>query len=165
MSAVMAVLERRWDRLPATRVHPAIDDLSEVLTPWRARSVVLNLIAMLCLPLAGIGVSGAVAYSVRSRTREHAIHLALGAEPALVRRSVVRQAMSIIGAGLAIGLLGGFAAGRVMRSVLFEVWSFDVLTVVVVLAAVCGVGWLAALGPARRASNVEPAIALREGWT
>jgi ABC-type antimicrobial peptide transport system permease subunit len=162
LPVVRGILERRWGRLSPTRVHPMIDDLDEVLTPWRARSVVLNMIAAFCLPLAIIGVAGALTYAVRARTREHAIRLALGADPARVRRGVMRQAMTLVAAGLGIGIFGGMAAGRVMASVLFDVHALDPLTVVAVVAGVGVLAWLAAIGPARRASGVAPAEALRE---
>jgi putative ABC transport system permease protein len=162
LPVVRGVLERRWGRLAPTRVHPMADDLDDVLTPWRARSIVLNMIAAFCLPLAIIGVAGALTYAVRARTREHAIRLALGAEPARVRHSVIRQAMTLVAAGLGIGLFGGMAAGRVMASVLFDVRPIDLLTVAAVVAGVCVLTWLAAIGPAKRAANVAPAEALRE---
>lgn len=162
LPAIRGILERRWGRLAPTRVRPMVDDLDEVLTPWRARSIVLNLIAAFCLPLAVIGVAGALTYAVRARTREHAIRLALGAEPVRVRRSIVRQAMMLVAAGLGIGLFGGMAAGRVMASVLFDVHPFDLLTIAAVIVGVCVLTWLAAMGPARRAASVAPAEALRE---
>jgi ABC-type antimicrobial peptide transport system permease subunit len=70
--------------------------------------------------------------------------------------------MALVGMGLGIGLLGGIVAGRVMTSVLFDVHPLDVLTVAAVIASVCVLTWLAAMGPARRAASVAPAEALRE---
>jgi hypothetical protein len=161
--AVRALLENRWGDLPPTRLHAMRDEWQEVLTPWRGRSVLLNLVAALCLPLAAIGISGALMYSVRTRRREHAIRLALGAAPADLRRLVIRQSALVVAAGLAMGGMIGGAAAYVMASVLFEVRSFDVPTLGSVVGGVLVVAWLATVVPARRAAGTDPAEALREG--
>lgn len=160
---VTRVLERTWGRLPPSRVEPLANDLHELLAPWRGRSVLLSLIAGLCLPLAAIGLGGALMYSVRSRTREIAIRQVLGADRVDVRRQVVLSALRLMAVGLAIGVSVGIAMGRVMASQFHPVSFVDGWTVVAVCAGLLSLAWFAALIPADRATRIQPSAALREG--
>lgn len=161
--AITTTLQRIWDEVPARRLRPMVDDLRTTLTPWRGRSVLFGLIAGFCLPLAAIGLAGAMLYTVRSRTRETAIRLALGADPRRIRRRVVVGAVSLAGTGLAIGLAGGIVAGHLMSSQLFDVRAVDGWALGATSVGLLGLAWLAALAPARRASRTDPSLALREG--
>lgn len=138
------------------------DELSTVLVPYRGRSVLLGLIAGCCLPIAAIGLMGALSYSVRVRTREIAIRIAIGADPVALRRAVVRRALATVGVGILFGTALGAATGSVIAHQLFQVHPVDVSTVIAVTAGLMALGWLAAVVPARQASRVEPAAALRQ---
>jgi putative ABC transport system permease protein len=131
-----------------------------IATP-RFTAILLGAFASLALLLAGFGLYGVMAYSVAQRSREIGIRMALGAQAADVRSLVVSQALRLGAAGLAIGLAGALAATRVLDSLLFGVTASDPLTFAAVSAALTTVLLLAAYLPARRATRVDPIVALR----
>ena len=112
------------------------------------------------LLLAALGTYGVVAFAVQQRTREFGIRLAIGADAARVRGLVLAQAAKLVGLGAAVGLAGALAAGRLVTTLLFGVTPFDVASyaaaVLVLSLAVLAAAWW----PARRASRVNPLIAL-----
>jgi putative ABC transport system permease protein len=112
--------------------------------------------------LAALGVYGVLAYLVSQRKREFGVRMAIGAQPSSVLALVVRQGVGLTVAGLAIGVGGAVAATRLLSSFLYGVGRTDVPTyaAIVVLVGVAGV--VATLIPARRATRVDPIIALRE---
>lgn len=113
------------------------------------------------LLLAAIGIYGVVALAVRQRTRELGVRLALGAEPAQLRMLMLREALLTAAAGAALGLGGALAGSRFLRALLFEVSPFDPLVLMGACAVLLAAAAAAAYVPARRATTVEPAIALR----
>ncbi|OGU35537.1 MAG: hypothetical protein A3K13_08925 [Gemmatimonadetes bacterium RIFCSPLOWO2_12_FULL_68_9] len=162
LPAVRVALERVWGPLRSRQFGPMRDDLERVLVPYRAQSVLLSLIAAFCLPIAAIGLLGGLTYSVRVRTREMAIRIAIGADPCDVRRSVVRRALGIVAAGIVLGTSVGALIGSVIARQLLNVHAADLPTMVSVSAGLLAVGWLASVIPARHASRIEPATALRQ---
>jgi putative ABC transport system permease protein len=131
-----------------------------IATP-RFTAILLGAFAGLALLLAGFGLYGLMAYSVAQRRREIGIRMALGAQAADVRSLVVNQAVRLGTAGLAIGIAGALAVTRVLESQLFGVSASDPLTFAAVSAALIIVLLLAAYLPARRATRVDPIVALR----
>jgi ABC-type antimicrobial peptide transport system permease subunit len=139
--------------------------MEEIVVQSTARSdfnmFLLTVFAGSALVLAAIGIYGLMAYSVEQRTQEIGIRLALGADSHRVRNMVILQGMTVVLAGVAIGLASAFGLTRVIAGFLYGVTSRDplvFLTVPVLLTAVALVGvWL----PARRAARVDPVIALR----
>jgi putative ABC transport system permease protein len=117
--------------------------------------------AALALLLAGFGLYGVMAYSVVQRRREIGIRMALGAQPGDVRSLVVGQAVRVGALGVAAGLAGALAATRVLGSLLFGVTATDPLTYAAVCAVLIAVVLLAAYLPARRATRMDPLVALR----
>src|SRR5262245_451086 len=115
----------------------------------------------LALLLAVIGIYGVLSYSVAQRTQEIGVRMALGATRDDVLRMVVRQAVALIAAGVAIGAGLSLALGSVMRNLLFEVSPHDPLTLAGIGAVLALVGLVASIVPARRATRVDPLVALR----
>jgi putative ABC transport system permease protein len=135
--------------------------LSTSVAPRRFNMLLLGIFAGVALVLAAVGLYGMMSYSVSWRTREIGIRMALGAKRADVLRLVVRQGMTMTLIGLALGLIGAFSISRVLRSLLYGVSSTDPLTFIAVSVVLLGVALLACLVPARRATRVDPIIALR----
>jgi putative ABC transport system permease protein len=131
-----------------------------IATP-RFTALLVGSFAALALLLAGFGLYGVMAYSVAQRGREIGIRMALGAQPRDVRRLVVGQALRMGAAGIAIGLAGALFVTRILDSLLFGVSASDPITFAAVSAALVTVLLLAAYLPARRATRVDPMIALR----
>ena len=102
-----------------------------------------------------------MAYSVSQRTREIGIRVALGASRGTILRWVLRQGVVLIAVGVGVGLLSGFALMRLLRSLLFGVQTTDIITYVALSAVLAVVALLACYIPARRATKIDPLIALR----
>lgn len=117
--------------------------------------------AGLALLLACVGLYGITAYAVAGRTREIGVRIAIGADPRQVRWLVLRETLLLISAGLIIGVPGAIAASRLMRSMVFDVGTFDPVSLALSLGLIALVGLAAAYVPARRASAVDPMVALR----
>jgi predicted permease len=151
-----------WGAGATTTVTFMTAEVSRAQSHWRARVLLLSLVAGLCVPLSLVGLAGALGRDVAERKYEVAVRLALGAEASRIRGAVVRRAVSLVGLGLAIGLGGGWAVGRLMDSYLFGVRAADAATMAGVAGVLLVCAWLAALGPAWRASRVDPALTLKE---
>jgi predicted permease len=121
----------------------------------------LTIFASVALVLAAIGIYGLMAYSVQQRTQEIGVRMALGANPYQVRRMVVFQGMQLNLVGVILGIGCSLALSRLMKSMLFGVKPWDPATIIVVVILLSFVTLLAAYLPARRASRVDPIVALR----
>ena len=115
----------------------------------------------IALLLASVGLYGILAYTVARRRREIGVRLALGAQRAAVVRSVLYEALALVAAGMALGVPLSLAAGYLLRTFLFGVTEYDIPTLVGGGTALAIVALLAAYIPARRASNIDPIVALR----
>ncbi len=123
--------------------------------------VLLGTFGTLALILAAIGLYGVLAFTVSQRTREIGIHLALGAQRLDVLAMVIRQGMLLVLIGAGLGVVGAYALTRLIQSLLFGVTATDPLTFVLVPLALGVVGFIACYIPARRATKVDPLVALR----
>jgi ABC-type antimicrobial peptide transport system permease subunit len=117
---------------------------------------------MLGLILASIGLYGVMSYSVARRTREIGIRMALGAHLGDTVSLVLRRGMSLAGVGAAAGVVGALAATRLLAHMLYNVSPYDPVTLAGVLAVMVAVSVMACYLPARRATRVDPAVAVRE---
>ncbi|MEO8350714.1 MAG: ABC transporter permease, partial [Chthoniobacteraceae bacterium] len=152
---------RRIDpNVPLLNVRTMSDQLAGTLGLQRLAAILLGGFAVLALLLAGLGVYGVLAYSVSRRTREIGIRKALGAQTRDVLALVVRHGMVLSFVGLLLGFFGAFGTTRLLHSLLYQVDSLDPLTFAVVAVLLIAVGFFASWLPARRASSVNPTIAL-----
>ncbi|BAC89142.1 ABC transporter permease [Gloeobacter violaceus] len=135
--------------------------IAESIEQERFNALLLILFAVVALALSGVGIYGVMAYSVTQRTHEIGIRLALGAERGSIIRLVVGQGMAPAIAGVAIGLVAAAALGQLLSSLLFGVSAIDPPTFIGVAAMLLGVAFLACFLPARRATRVDPMVALR----
>ena len=127
----------------------------------RISALLLGIFGAVGLTLAAIGLYGVMSYSVRHRTREIGIRMALGARPGTVLRMVLRQGLALTGVGLAIGLSIALGLGRFTASLLYGISGTDLLTFVTVSAVLLAAAIVATVVPAFRAAHVEPTTALR----
>ena len=135
--------------------------LVESIAPRRFSLFVVSMFAVLAMVLGAVGLYGVMSYAVTQRTREFGIRVALGAQQYDVLRLVIRQGMVLSLVGVIIGLAGSFALTRLMSSLLFGVSATDPATFVVVATLLTIVALAACYLPARRATKVDPMIALR----
>jgi putative ABC transport system permease protein len=127
----------------------------------RFNTYLLGAFALLALALASVGIYGLIAYTVVQRSREIGVRLALGALPGDVLWLVLRQGTGLAAVGVALGLLGALALTRVMRTLLFEVSPFDLVSFASAAGVLLGVAVVASLLPARRAAHTDPQTVMR----
>jgi putative ABC transport system permease protein len=147
---------------PVSSVATMSDIVAASVQQPRDRTTLIAVFAVVALVLAAIGVYGVMAYGVNERTREIGVRVALGASAGDVLRLVIRGALGMTSIGVLLGLAGGFAASRLLGSLLFGVQSTDVPTFIVSSVVILAVAALASWLPARRASRVDPSVALRD---
>jgi predicted permease len=164
------------DMVPAVRraiasVDPAIpvfsvsswpDALSFFMLPERAATVALGALGALAMMLAITGIFGLASYTVSRRMHELGIRVALGANHRHVLHAALGRTATLLGIGSVAGLALGFAAGRVLASIVYQATASDPLVIFAAVATMGGIGLLSAAWPARRALSTEPAMLLRE---
>jgi len=123
--------------------------------------ILLGVFAMLALVLAAVGIYGVISYSVAQRTREVGIRMALGARTIDVIKLVVRDGLKLVLIGVGVGLAGALALTRLMTTLLFGVTPTDTVTYATVAVGLVLVALIACCIPARRATKVDPLVALR----
>ena len=141
-----------WDQL--------VQNVSE-LRMRRLPLTIVGIFASLALLLTAVGIFGVISYSVSLRSHEMAIRMSLGAQQINVMRMVVGEGIRVALVGLGVGLAGTWALGRILASYLYQVPARDPLTFCLVALVILGVAILAAIIPARRATKVDPMVALR----
>jgi ABC-type antimicrobial peptide transport system permease subunit len=127
----------------------------------RICATLLGVFGMVGLTLAVIGLYGLLSYSVRRRTQEIGIRMALGARPGSVLKMVLGQGLTLTSVGLAIGLAIAVAVGRFAASLLYGISGTDHITLLTVPAVLFAAALVAIVLPARRAAKVDPVVALR----
>jgi putative ABC transport system permease protein len=159
--AIRAEVRALDANLPVSNLRTLDQVLSRAVAQPRFYLLLLGAFAAVALVLAAIGIFGVMSYSVVQRTREIGIRVALGANPGAVLRMVVGRALWLALGGVAVGLLGALALSRLLGSLLFGVSATDPLTFAGVAALLTSVALLATYLPARRATRVDPMVALR----
>ena len=147
--------------IPVFQVRTIEQQFSSSLGYQRVTTALLNGFSVLALLLVALGLYGVLAYSVSLRTREIGVRLALGAQIPDVLRSVLQQGLRLVGFGFVLGLFGAFAGTRLIRSQLYGIDPLDPLVFGAVTVLFAIVALLACWLPARRATKVDPMIALR----
>ena len=146
---------------PVAEISTMENNISESLATRRLTMTLLGSFAALALVLASVGLYGVMALSVTQRTREFGIRLALGAPRRDVFRLALGRGLLLVGIGLALGSLGALGAGRALTSLLYNVGSLDPAALLTSIVALAVVALLACWFPARRATRVDPIVALR----
>ena len=146
---------------PLGAVMPLREQLIDVLIGERFSAVLMATLAAAGLLLAALGLYGVLAYTVGQRTGEIGLRLALGARPRDVLRMVVREGVGLVVMGLALGIAGALALTRLLVSSLYEVSPTDPTTFAAVPAVLVAAALLACWLPARRATRIDPMVALR----
>ena len=146
---------------PITNLETMDQAVAESVAQPRFQAILLGSFGAVGLILAMVGIYGVISYGVTQRTREIGVRMALGAQPGNVLRMVIREGMLLAGAGIAIGIGGALALGRVLQSLLFEIKPTDPATFVGVAIVLMIVAMAACYVPARRAMRVDPMEALR----
>ena len=147
--------------LPVTDIETMPEALSASVAQPRFQTLLLGLFAALALALAAVGVFGIISYSVACRTHEIGIRMAMGAERSDVMKMVVGQGLRLACIGVAIGVAGALAVTRFLATLLYGVKPRDPLTFIAVAVILTAVAMLASYVPARRATRVDPMVALR----
>ncbi len=159
--AVRAAVREADPALPVYDVATMDEWLSRAVAQPRLGTTLLAVFAAVALALAAVGIYGLIAYTVSQRTREIGVRMALGARPAEVMRLVVAEGMRPALAGMVLGVLGAWAASRVIGSLLFGITATDPPAFLAAALFLALAAALAAYLPARRASRLDPSVALR----
>ena len=158
---VRRLIHQHDPRMPVQNPQVVKDVISQSLWAVNLAAGLLGVFGVLALVLACVGLYGVMSYSVGQRTREIGLRMALGAGRHAVLALVLRQGLSLVGAGVVVGVAGALAASRLVGTLLFASPS-DPVSFVGASAALVAVALVASLVPARRASRVDPIIALRD---
>ena len=159
--AVVREVQRIDPDQPVASISTMEKNIGESLATRRLTMALLGSFAALALVLASVGLYGVMALSVTQRTREFGIRLALGAPRQDVFRLALGRGLLLVAIGLVLGLLGALAAGRALTSLLYNVGSLDPAALGAAILALAAVALLACWFPARRATRVDPIVALR----
>jgi len=143
------------------KIRTMEENMATSVTEPRFRTWLIGIFAALALVLAAVGIYGVMSYSVNQRTNEMGIRVTLGAQPNDVFRIVVGEGLRLALIGVGVGLIGALAATRVLRTFLYGVSAIDPVTFAVTAALLTLVAVAACYFPARRATRVDPMVALR----
>jgi putative ABC transport system permease protein len=147
--------------VPVTKVQTMTEVLAASIAGQQFNMMLMGIFAGVALVLSSVGIYGVISYSVTQRTHEIGIRMALGAQGSDVLKLILRQGAMLAVTGVAIGLLAAFAVTRLMASLLYAVSATDPITFAVISLFLAGVALAACAVPARRATKVDPMVALR----
>ncbi len=161
VSALRQALRELEPHQAVADIKPLTQVLADSIAPQRFRATLLSLFALVAVLLAGLGIYGVMNYSVSQRAREIGVRMALGAEKRDVLLLALRQGLTLAFLGVALGVAASLALTRLMKTLLFGVSATDPLTFAGVALSLTFIALLACYVPARRATKVDPMIALR----
>jgi predicted permease len=148
-------------QLPVAKIRPMTEVVSASFTHQRFIATLMGAFAALALALTAVGLYGLLSYQVSQRTHEIGLRMALGAQARDVLRMIIRQGMTLVLIGVAVGLACAFALSRIMSNLMFDITATDPATYAFIALLLTAVSLLACYIPARRATRVDPMIALR----
>jgi len=148
--------------MPLYMVRSMTEIIGDTLGTQRLTNMLLTAFAIIALTLAAVGIYSTMSVYVGSRTKEFGIRLALGAQPGALRRAVMGQGMLLTAAGVIVGVVGALALTRMIKSLLFEVSATDPVVFTAIPLLLLVVSLIACYTPARRATKVDPLVALRD---
>ena len=161
IAAMRRVIQEQNESIQISRARPVTENLERNMTQERLTARLSGAFGGMALLLAAVGLYGVMAYGVTRRTNEIGVRMALGARSATVVNMVLRETSTMVGAGLAGGVALALAATRLVQSRLFGLQGWDPLTIASAIAILALVAFAAGYLPARRASRIDPATALR----
>jgi predicted permease len=161
VALVRAAMQETVANLPFAQVTPLADLVAPSIRPWRLGSAMFGTFALLALVLSAVGLYGVLAYSVAQRTHEMGVRIAMGAQRQDVLRLMVAHGVGIAALGAGLGALAALAAGRTLSSLMYGVSPRDPLVLLGAALVPVVVAVVASYVPARRASKVDPVVALR----
>jgi putative ABC transport system permease protein len=157
----LAILREMDPEQPASNIRSMEDWIGRSVAQPRWLALLTAAFAAIAALLALIGIYGVMSYAVEQRTHEIGLRLALGADPSDMRALVIRRGMMLASLGLAIGLAGALASSRLLADMLFEIRPADWRTYAAAVPVLAAIAWLASWIPARRATRIDPLVALR----
>jgi putative ABC transport system permease protein len=164
-AAFIAPIKQALARVEPERAVSGVETMNEAIArsiaPRRFPMLLLATFSFIALALAAVGIAGVVSFSVAQRTREIGIRMALGADKINVLRLALNRSMSAALIGIGLGLLGAFGLTRFLAGMLFEVKPMDPFVLGLVAVLLSCVALAACYFPARRATKVDPMVALR----
>ncbi|MGH9850216.1 MAG: FtsX-like permease family protein, partial [Blastocatellia bacterium] len=160
-NAVRESLRALNPNVPVFRFRTLDEYFARTLAPARFNTLLIGLFAIVALLITLVGLYGVISCAVSQNTREFGVRMALGAQTGDILRLVLKQGMALTLAGVALGVLGAFALTRLLADLLYEVSATDTPTFLLIALLLTAVALLACWIPARRATKVDPMIALR----
>jgi predicted permease len=160
-SSVLRTLRDLNPNQPAAEFKPISMLVDHANSPRRFFMFLVGAFALLGLLLAALGIYGVISYSVTRRTQEIGIRMALGARAGLIQRQVLSQSLWLVTIGIAVGAAGSVATAHLVSSLLYATSPWDAATYCAIAAALFAVALVSGYMPARRASNINPLVALR----
>ncbi|HEX5635196.1 MAG TPA: FtsX-like permease family protein, partial [Gemmatimonadales bacterium] len=160
-AAATRIVRRIAPTTPIENVMTVAQIKDQSIAPRRLNATLVSSFGVLAVVIAAVGIAGVLAFSVSARTTEIGIRMSLGADRARVQRMILREGGTLLAIGLVLGVAGAFPAVAVIRGLLFGVAPYDPATLLAVAAMMAAIGIAACWVPARRASRIDPVIAMR----